>query len=60
MHDCKIIHDLRMLIRPFGVVCETCKFQAAAETYAEAQRIAESHQRLEEQKETLKARGFLK
>lgn len=60
MHDCKILHDLRMLIRPFGVVCETCKFQAAAETYSEAERIVANHQNLEHQKEELRKRGFLK
>jgi len=59
-HELNITHDLRMLARPFGVVCETCGFKAAAETHAEEKRIAESHQRLEEQKEILKARGFMK
>jgi len=59
-HELTITHDLQFIARPFCVKCETCGFKASAETHAEAKRIVESHQRLEEQKETLKSRGFLK
>lgn len=58
-HELTITHDKLIAIRPFGVTCD-CGFKAAAETYAEAERIILAHQRLEQQKETLKARGYLK
>jgi len=58
-HELTITHDLQFIARPFCIACN-CGFKAAAETYADAERILKSHQRLEEQKETLKARGFLK
>lgn len=58
-HELTITHDKLIAARPFGVRC-SCKFEAAAETYAEAERIIAHHKALEEQKETLKSRGFLK
>ncbi len=58
-HELTITHDLQFIARPFCISC-SCGFKASAETHADAKRIVESHQRLEEQKETLKAKGFLK
>ena len=59
-HQLTITHDQRVFARAWGIVCKNCSFRAAAASEAEAAKIAESHKRLEEQKETLKARGFLK
>ena len=59
-HELTITHDQRVFARAWGIVCKNCSFRAAAASEEEAKRIAESHKRLEEQKEILKARGFLK
>jgi hypothetical protein len=60
VHEVTITHDKRVFARAWGVVCKNCSFRAAAASEAEAKKLSETHQRLEEQKEILKARGFLK
>lgn len=58
-HELTITHDKLIGIRPFGVRC-SCNFEAAAETYAEAERIVKHHQEWEMQKERAREKGLLK
>jgi len=58
-HQLTITHDKLIAARPFGVRC-SCKFEAAAETYAEAERIMKHHQEWEMQKERAREKGLLK
>jgi hypothetical protein len=43
MHQCKIEHDERFLVRPWGVKC-ACGFSGAALDKKEAEHIAKAHE----------------
>jgi hypothetical protein len=45
MHQCKIEHDERFLVRPWGVKC-ACGFSGAALDKKEAERIAKAHEEI--------------
>lgn len=58
-HELTITHDKLIGARPFCISC-LCGFKGAAESYAEAVRICETHREWEIQKDRAREKGLLK